>query len=110
MYPKAVSLEVKLHNKQLVELYETGKSRKLRLPQPIIDKFFATVQKIEAATDVYDLMNDKGLNFEKLKGTENTYSMRLNIQYRLEMEINWENDPPTKGVFVLLTISNHYAK
>ena len=109
MYHLFTHLEVKLQDKHLIELYESGKSRKLKLPQPIVDKFFATIQKIEAAIDIYDLTNDRGLNFEKLKGTESKYSMRLNRQYRLEMEVLWENDPPTKGVFVLLTISNHYA-
>jgi len=78
-------------NKELEKLYTTGKSKKLKLSNDIIEKFFARIQQIEAAENIYDLWNDKGLNFEKLKGTENSYSMRLKLKYRLEMEIDWIN-------------------
>ncbi|WP_421894151.1 type II toxin-antitoxin system RelE/ParE family toxin [Marinoscillum sp.] len=101
-------MEVYLDDKELKKLYETGKSRKLRLPEHIIDKFFATVQKIESAVDIHDLLADRGLRFELLKNTDR-YSMRLNNQYRLEMNIEWENEANTIGVFLLLTISNHYS-
>jgi plasmid maintenance system killer protein len=96
-------------NKELEKLYTTGKSKKLKLSNDIIEKFFARVQQIEAAENIYDLWNDKGLNFEKLKGTENTYSMRLKLKYRLEMEIDWQNSELTIGDFLLTDISNHYA-
>ncbi|TAG31361.1 MAG: hypothetical protein EAZ35_04030 [Sphingobacteriia bacterium] len=96
-------------NKDLEKLYTTGKSRKLKLANDIIDKFFARVQQIEAANTIYDLWNDKGLNFEKLQGHENLYSMRLKLKYRLEMQIDWKNDEKTIGDFIITDISNHYA-
>jgi len=102
-------LESILDDKELVTLYTTGKSKKLRLPQLVTDKFFSTIQKIEASVDIYDLWNDKGLKFEKLRGSENTYSMRLSGKYRLEMEVDWKDDKRTVGIFHLLTISNHYG-
>lgn len=102
-------MEVIIDDKELEKLYTTGKSRKLKLPNQVIDKFFATVQKIDAAEDVNDLLADRGLRFEKMKGTENRYSMRLNNKYRLEMSVDWKNEASTKGIFYLLTISNHYA-
>jgi proteic killer suppression protein len=80
-------LEVHLNDKELEKLYTTGKSAKLKLPENIIDKFFATIQKIEAAITIKDLLADKGLKFEKLKGSRNRYSMRLSAKYRLEMEV-----------------------
>lgn len=101
-------MEVKIDSKELEELYRTGKPRKLKLPGPVVDKFFATIQKIEAAETIHDLLADKGLNFEKLKAHENRYSMRLNRKYRLEMYITWKNEAQTVGVFFLITISNHY--
>lgn len=102
-------MKVFLDDKELESLYLSGKSRKLKLPEQVIDKFFATIQKIEAAADIHDLLSDKGLRFEKLKGSEHRHSMRLNQKYRLEMNINWINESCTIGDFYLLTISNHYA-
>lgn len=96
-------------NKELEKLYVTGKSKKLKLPSDIIEKFFARLQQIEAANDIYDLWNDKGLNFEKLINTQNSYSMRLKIKYRLEMEIDWTNNELTIGDFIITDISNHYS-
>ena len=96
-------------NKELEKLYITGKSKKLKLPNDIIDKFFARIQQIEAANDIYDLWNDKGLNFEKMTNTQNSYSMRLKIKYRLEMDIDWNNEELTIGDFIITEISNHYS-
>lgn len=100
-------MEVHIDDKELQKLYETGKSRKLKLPERIIDKFFATVQKIESAVDIHDLLADRGLRFKLLKNSDR-YAMRLNDQYRLEMNVEWKNEANTIGVFILLTISNHY--
>ena len=103
------ALEVFIGDKDLEELYRTGRSRKLKLPPQVVEKFFATIQKIEAAETIHDLLADKGLRFEKLTGFENRYSMRLNQKYRLEMRIEWKNEAETIGAFIVLTISNHYA-
>lgn len=102
-------MDFTFRNKELEKLYTTGKSKKLRLPADIIEKFFARLQQIEAANDIYDLWNDKGLNFEKMVNTENSYSMRLKIKYRLEMDIDWKNNELTIGDFIITDISNHYS-
>jgi toxin HigB-1 len=99
-------LEVHIDDKELVRLYESGKSKKLKLRQEIIDKYFATIQKIDAANDIYDLWHDPSLNFEKYK---KHYSIRLTGKYRLEVEIKWMNDEKTIGEFHLVAISNHYG-
>jgi len=99
-------LDVHINGKELEKLYESGKSKKLKLRQDIIDKFFATVQKIDAAKNIYDLWNDPSLNFEKYK---KHYSMRLTGKYRLEMEIKWMNEERTIGEFHLFAISSHYG-
>ncbi len=95
-------------NKDLEKLYTTGKSTKYRLSEDIIDKFFARVQQIEAAETIYDLWNDKGLNFEKMLGTANSYSMRLKHKYRLHIDIDWKNNELTIGDFYITDISTHY--
>lgn len=101
-------MEFTFFNKELEKLYTTGKSKKLKISNDIIDKFFARIQQIEAANTIYDLWNDKGLNFEKLQGRTNHYSMRLKLKYRLEMQIVWKNDEKTIGDFIITEISNHY--
>ncbi len=100
---------VYIDNKELEKLYLTGKSKKLSLPKYIIENFLATIQKIEAATNINDLLADRGLRFKKLQGSNNRYSVRLNDKYRLEMEVEWINENQTIGKFYLQEISNHYS-
>ncbi|MBK6619538.1 MAG: hypothetical protein IPG32_01135 [Saprospirales bacterium] len=40
-------MEVYFNSKDPEELYRTGYSKKLKLPVQVVDKFFATIQKIE---------------------------------------------------------------
>lgn len=102
-------MEFRFENKDLEKLYTDGKSRKYKLPDDIVEKFFARIQQIEAASDIYDLWKDKGLNFEKLQRFENRFSMRLKNKYRLEVSIDWHNTEKTIGEFAIVEISNHYA-
>lgn len=102
-------MEVHIDDKELEKIYITGKSNKLRLPVSVVEKFFAIIQKIESATNIGDIWADKGLRFEKLHGTVNSFSMRLTGKYRLEMEVIWMDEKFTVGKFYLKTISNHYG-
>lgn len=102
-------MDFRVDNKDLEKLYTDGRSRKYRLPDDIVDKFFARIRQIESANDIYDLWNDKGLNFEKLQGFESRYSMRLKLKYRLELIVEWQNNVNTVGEFVILDITNHYS-
>jgi toxin HigB-1 len=99
-------MNVFISDKELKKLYQKGISKKLKLPGNIIDKFFAIVQKISAATDIYDLWKDPSLNFEKYK---DHYSIRLSGKYRLEMKVEWEDANDIRGDFYLFRISSHYG-
>lgn len=101
-------MEAYFTNKELEKLYTTGTSRKYPLQSDITRKFVMCVRKIMAAEDIHDFWRDPSLNFERLRGYENRYSMRLNQKWRLEMEIDWQNDEHTIGIFSLEDISNHY--
>jgi toxin HigB-1 len=101
-------LEVFLDDKELEKLYTTGQSKKLKLDTQVVEKFFASIQKIEAAMSVHDLWADKGLGFESM-ASSNRYSIRLNRKYRLEMLITSMDKDCTIGQFHLLKISNHYG-
>jgi toxin HigB-1 len=103
------ALDVNIDDKELLKLFTSGKSKKLRLPELVTNKFFSTVQKIEASVTIHDLWADKGLRFEKLLGHKNLYSMRLTGKYRLEMIVEWQDDKQTIGKFYLKSISNHYG-
>lgn len=103
-------MNVYINDKELVKLYETGASRKLKLTSMVIEKFFAIIQKIASADSIHDLWSDKGMNFEKLKGSTNIYSFRITGQYRLEVTVEWKNKEKTIGDFTLLNFSNHYAR
>ena len=72
-------MKVEIKNKHLVELYEKGTSRKYRLSQEVINKFFMRMRQLEASYTIYDLRKTPSLNFEKLEGYTNRYSIRLTI-------------------------------
>lgn len=102
-------MDVYCNNKKLIKVYESGKpTKKFRLSQGIIDKFLMRVDALEAADSIHDLWQHPALNFEKLQGYEHRFSIRLNLQYRLEIEIEWINDEKTIGNIELLDISKHY--
>lgn len=100
-------MEVNIDDKDLLNLYTKGKSKKYRLPKDVIDKFFLRVNLLLASKDIYDLWADPAAKFKKLSG-EDKYSMRLNTKYRLEIEVEWNNTEKTIGIFTLVNISNHY--
>ena len=102
-------MRVEFKNKSLIQLYETGKSRKYNLQQDILKKFFMRLQQLEAAINIYDLWKTPSLNFEKLEGFENRYSVRLSKRWRLEVEIDWEDKEKTKGIIYIVDISKHYG-
>jgi len=102
-------MDVYCSNKKLFKVYKKGKStKKYRFPQNIIDKFIMRVDALKAAETVHDLWNNPAFKFEKLQGYDNRYSIRLNRQYRLEIEIEWTNEEKTKGKIDLIDITNHY--
>lgn len=96
-------------NKNLIELYTQGRSRKYDLPKSVIQKFFMRIQQIEAAATIYDLWKSPSVNFEKLQGYENKYSLRLDKGWRLEIEIQWNNREKTEGEVTILDITKHYG-
>ena len=102
-------MQVEFRNKALIQLYKDGKSRKYKLPQGILTKFFMRIQQLEAAIDIYDLWKTTSLNFEKLKGFASRYSVRLSEKWRLEFEVEWKDKERTKGNIYVMEISEHYG-
>ncbi len=101
-------MQLEFRNKYLVELYEKGKCRKYRLQPNITTKFFMRIQQLKAAGDIYDLWKTASLNLEKMEGYDNRYSIRVQDKWRLEMEIEWENEEKTTGTIFIVELSKHY--
>lgn len=102
-------MEVTIEAKELIKLIETGKSRKLKLPDHVVDEFLAVLQELESAMSIHDLwIRHPKRKWEKLRGHANRYSMRLTGKYRVEMEVTWTNDDKTIGVFHIDDVNNHY--
>jgi len=101
-------MHVDFRNKHLVNLYQDGKSKKYKVPQEILKKFFMRIQELEAARDIHDIWKKPSLNYEKMQGYENRYSIRIQDKWRLEIEIEWENAEMTVGDIYVVELSNHY--
>jgi proteic killer suppression protein len=101
---------VKFHfiNRHLKTLYETGRSKKYPLQKQVIQGFFQVMAAVDAAVDIHDLQQRPSLNIERMKGTESRFSLRINRKYRLEVEIDWENEEKTIGILGIDEISTHY--
>ena len=101
-------MEFELKNKELRKLYAQGKSSKFNLPPQVKTKFFMRLQQIEAAVSIHDLWKSPSLNFEYLKSSK-IYSIRVDKNYRLEIDIEWLNKEKTIGKFYIEDLTNHYG-
>lgn len=102
-------MKVSIENKHLLELYTTGTSRKYRVPGNVAVEFVAALRELESAVTIHDIWKEHPKRkFERLKGSANRYSMRLNKQYRLELSVVWSNAEKTIGEFTVEDVSNHY--
>lgn len=98
-------------NKHLQDLYTKGRSKKylaVASTSQLLQKFVMRVQQLEAAVSIYDLWKSPGLKFEQLHGG-NRCSIRVDGGWRLEFEVAWADDPPTKGDVTICELSNHYG-
>ena len=97
-------------NDDLQELYETGYSRKYKkVPKTIVrDNFPTIVQYLKNAERIQDVWKRKSLNFERMVGIKNGYSVRVNITWRLEMKIEWTDKDCTIGIIGLTDLTHHY--
>lgn len=103
-------MRVEFVNKKLLELYLKGKSNKYKaITGSLLGKFYMRIQSFEAAATIYDLWATSSMKFEKLEGHTSRYSCRLNKDWRLEMEIEWENPDKTVGVIRIEELSKHYG-
>lgn len=101
-------MEFKFKDKNLFDLYTKGTSRKYRFEKNVIKNFVTRIASIENANTIFDLRKPPSMRFEKLEGYQNRFSIRINDQFRLEFDIDFEDENKTKGKVEILTISKHY--
>lgn len=74
--------------------------------QEIVRAFRKRMQQIRAFRDERDFLAVRSLNFEKLKGNrEGQHSIRLNLQWRLILEIR--GDHPCKVIGIIEIVDYH---
>jgi len=80
---------IQFWSKELKETFEIWKNKKYS--NDLIKSYIKKVILIQELENENDLRNYKSLHFEKLKWKAQEYSVRLNDQYRLIIEIqkNW---------------------
>ena len=98
-------MEIEYRNKALDRL-ETDKDFNAEFSQDIVKAFRKRVQAIRAAVDERDLYAIRGNRFERLKGDRcHQYSMRLNDQWRLIIEIKHSSP---KNIIVVIDIEDYH--
>ncbi len=73
---------MKLYNDKETERIASGQ-RSLKLPPEIQDSAEEQLAMVVGATSLGDLKNPPSNRLEKLKGKQNTWSIRINSQWRI---------------------------
>ena len=98
-------MEVEFDDDNLDRL-ETDAQYTAGYSQEIVRAFRKRMQQIRAFRDERDFLAVRSLNFEKLKGNrEGQHSIRLNLQWRLIMEIR--GDHPCKVIGIVEIVDYH---
>jgi proteic killer suppression protein len=102
---RAISMEVAFKDASLDRL-ETDASFKAGFGNAVVKAYRKRMQQIRAATDERTFYAHRSFHFEKLQGDrEGQYSMRLNDQWRLIIELHGES--PRKTVHVIEIVDYH---
>jgi toxin HigB-1 len=98
-------LQIEFRNDDLDRL-ETDSRFTAGFDPDVVKAFRRRIQAIRAASDERDLSAVRGNNFERLKGSRShQYSMRLNDQWRLILEI--KKSAP-KNIVVVIDIEDYH--
>ena len=103
-------MDVKFNEDYLQNLYQYGKSDKKHRFQPqIIRKYIRIVDLMIAEDNVQGLWKYNSLNYERLDGDKRGLSsLRVNDQYRIEFEEEFEEGQTIATICNITELSNHY--
>lgn len=102
---------IRFGKEYLEQLYKEGscKDKKHRFQPGVIAKYRKRVDVLIAATCKEQLFPFKSMGFEALHGDkEGLFSIRVDMQYRLEFELDEGNPETTITICTLQELSNHY--
>ena len=98
-------MEIEFHDDALDRL-ETDAEYDAGYAKEIVRAYRKRIQAIRAANDERDLYAVRGNRFEKLKGARShQYSMRINDQMRLIVEIKQSNP---KNIIVVMSVEDYH--
>jgi len=98
-------MEIEFHDDDLDRL-ETDAEYDAGYAKEIVRAYRKRIQAIRAANDERDLYAVRGNRFEKLKGARShQYSMRINDQMRLIVEIKQSNP---KNIIVVMSVEDYH--
>jgi len=66
------------------------------------------IQQLEIAETIHYFWKLPKLKFEKLEGEEDLFSVRLDKKWRLEFNIDFEDEDKTIGTIFIKELSKHY--
>ena len=103
-------MKVKFNEDYLRDLYHTGKTdRKHRFQPQIIRKYIRVIDLMISEDNVQGLWKYNSLNYERLDGDkEGLSSVRVNDQYRIEFEEDFEDGQAIASICNIVNLSNHY--
>lgn len=91
---------------QSLDRLETDAGYSAGFGDAVVKAYRKRMQQIRSASDERTFYAHRSLNFEKLKGSrEGQYSMRLNDQWRLIVELR--GDAPKKTVYIVEIVDYH---
>jgi proteic killer suppression protein len=98
-------VEFRFASSKLEKLYQY-KTGSTKYPDSVVEAFIKRIRLIEGAKDERAFRAFKGIHFEKLRGTRNQYSMRLNKDWRLILRFEKNKEGI---VVVIIEINRHYG-
>lgn len=103
-------MKVKFNEEYLRDLYHAGKTDKKHRFQPqIIRKYIRIIDLMISEDNVRELWKYNSLNYERLNGDkEGISSVRVNDQYRIEFEEEFEDGQVIASICNIVDLSNHY--
>ena len=101
---------VNFNEDYLRDLYRSGKSDKKHRFQPqIVRKYIRVIDLMISEDNVQGLWKYNSLNYERLEeNKEGLSSVRVNDQYRIEFEEEFEDGQTIATICNITELSNHY--
>lgn len=105
-------MEIVFQKTYLSELFYTGKTKEkqYRFQPQVVRKYAKVVGILESVKRLEDLFRFNSLNFEALESRDNYYSVRVDLQYRLEFSMSSHEGETTLTICNLEDLTNHYKK